>query len=363
VKSKSLFAIVLTLAPIALPGCGKDVPTRPSAEGWSFELVASGERIGFHSSLTTTSDGTVHIAYYDDAGRKIFHARRLAAGNWEHTRLDSIGWYGRHPVIKSSPGDTLHLAYKDIYHNDLRYACFDGHVWTYERIDPYLSYGGSPVMLLRTDGIHLLDMNIERNVVGYWRGRPSNWTREGSIYVSRPVSSFGFAIGPLGLTLAIFTESYNYWGQSSVGSDLLLKTTPSPGQSWSQTVLTVIEGRPPSSPVLEYDGDGILHILYQKNSNALHDIGTGFVDITSGQGMIRLQKGSTGDLWLLYRKNDGLVLRHLVPGGFWSHITAIDDLDAEGQYDLHIAADGSIHICVYSRSLQELLYGRWEGVP
>ncbi len=363
VKARISIAAFIALSAILLPGCGSDAPSRPGGEDWILKLVASGNRVGLHSSLTTTSDGTVRLVYHDARDKKLYYARRTTSGQWQHTWIDTTGWFGRSPVIRTATGDTLHLAYKDIYHDDLRYARYDGQSWVFERIDPTRSSGSSPTLLVRPDGLHLLDMNIDNSTINYWQGSLSNWIWNGRINLNRPLSSFGFSIGPNGPALAVFIGSNSYWGNLSGTSLLILRTAPGPDGPWNFMVIAELDGLPPSSPTIEFDGDGLLHILFQDQNNVLHDIITGVIDQDADRGIIRLQKGLAGGLWTLYTSDSSLVLQHYTPGGNWSSISRIDNVQPEGQYDLHIAQDGTVHISAYCGSTQELLYGRWEGIP
>jgi len=56
---------ILTLFFVLLAGgCGSEGATGPTEQGWVLEKVASGNLVGVHSSLTTSSDGTVHVVYH-----------------------------------------------------------------------------------------------------------------------------------------------------------------------------------------------------------------------------------------------------------------------------------------------------------
>jgi len=352
-------AAFIALAATLVSGCESNGPTRPSGEGWVIEAVASGNQIGVYGSLTTTTDGTVHLAYHDAYRERLYHAHRIGPDQWIHTRLDTVGRFGRFVVIRSDPGDTLHIAYQDNYHLDLRYARYDGSSWEYERFQPSTSYGGTPRLLVRPESLHLLEMNNDSNRINYWQGSLSNWVWAGSIDVYRPtIRSFSFTLGPYGPAVATYEERYGR------GTTLALKTATAPTETWSSTIVTIVDG-PSSPPVLEYDGDGELHILYQDAGMVLHDTARGIVDVGLGIGLIRLHKGpgQYGGLWVLYPVEDGLALGYCPRNGDWSRVTGIIDLDPYGQYDLHVAQDGTVHICVYCEQAQQFYYGQWEGIP
>ena len=286
-KSRTAITVAYLFASLLLNGCGSDDPVRVNADDWTLETVASGNLVGSFSSLTTSADGVVHIAYHDVPGKRIIYTRRISPGQWRHTWIDTIGWFGRSPVIEAGVGDTLHLAYKDMYHDNLRYARYDGQSWSFERLDPGRSFGSSIVMLLRPDGIHLLDMNIQSNQVNYWQGSLSNWNWAGNIYLPRVISAFDLAIGSNGPALVTILEpsdDYSFLDNPQGSSVLILRTAPDSGGPWNQIVISYIEGQPPSSPVLEFDGEGLLHIMYQDQKKVLYDYISGVIDPEAGRG-------------------------------------------------------------------------------
>lgn len=361
----AVFTAAFLYASLLLNGCGSDDAVRVNADDWTLETVASGNLVGSQSSLTTSADGTIHIAYHDSPEKKLIYTKRTSPGQWLHTWIDTIGWFGRSPVIEAGTGDTLHLAYQDMYHDDLRYARYDGQSWIIERIDPGISFGSSIVMLVRLDGIHMLDMNIQTSQVNYWRGSLSNWDWTGNIYLARAITSFDFSIGPNGPALVsiLNPSNFSFLDNPLEASVLILRAAPDPGGPWNQTVITYIEGQPPSSPVLEFDGDGLLHILYQDQNKVLYDYNIGVIDSKAERGIICLEKGLTGDLWLLYTSGSNLSLRHYTPGEGWKIETTIYGCRPKGQYDLHIDHNGLVHASFYSSTSAELFYGRWDGSP
>ncbi len=340
-------------------GCGSEGVTRPTGRGWVFEILDSGNLAGVHSSLTTSTDGTVHVVYYDGDSERLYYARRIGPDQWVRTRIDTVGRFGRFVTIETGPGDTLHLAYQDNYHADLRYAKFDGSEWNYERFVPSESFGGSPKLLIEPDNLHLLEINADTDRINYWIGSFQNWRLAGQIFVYRiSINTYDFTVGPDGPVIVVFEERY------SQGTTLVLKTAAAPESLWTSTeVATSID--PGSTPACEYDQDGDLHILYQKTDGRIYDTAAGMVDEGRDNGLIRLCRGPgpDGGLWALYPHEEGLGLARFTSGGSWQRQTIIDNLNPYGQYDLHVAKDGSISISVYSDTSRELYYGRWEGLP
>ena len=340
-------------------GCGSEGVTRPTGNGWVFEKLASGNLVGVHSSLTTSSDGTVHVVYHERDYARLYHARRVGSDQWITSRIDTVGRFGRYVTIETGPGDTLHLAYQDIYHADLRYAKFDGGIWSYERFEPSTSFGVSPVLHVGSDNLHLLEINPETDKINYWFGSIQNWRLAGQISIYKiSANSFDFTLGPEGPVIVTFEERY------SLGTTLAVKTAAAPESLWNSTVVaTSIDAG--SNPSCEYDENGILHVLYQDADGRIVDTAAGIIDEGVDGGVIRLHRdsGPNGGLWALYTHEDGLGLAAFKNGNTWERQTLISNIHPYGQCDLHVARDGSIHISVYSETLKGLFYGRWEGAP
>lgn len=355
--------IAVTVAAMITCAACSSSSTGPSGNNWVLELVASGNEVGLHSSLTTTSDGTVHLAYHDSYDLKLFHARRIGPGSWEHTQLDTIGWIGKGVNICTDPGDTLHMVYQDIYVKDLRYARNDGQSWVSERIDLFTSEGISPMVRLSTDGIHIVEFSQERSQINYWTGSLNNWVLSSSIYLISGKSSFGFAIGPEGPAIAAIAKVSSW--RSSLFNLLFLKADTPTGPFRS----TVVESDLGSNDIsylslcLEWDSAGTRHLLYRFSGGRLVDSATGTIDSNVGNGIVRIQKSTSGELWILYPLGSGLAVARFTAGSGWSRIARIQHLNPEGRWGLHVDNDGVVHVSVYSASRKELWYGRWESSP
>ncbi len=351
--------MIITL--IVLGGCSRS-PTGPGGGGWTFEPVANGDQVGLHSSLTTTSDGSVHILYHDAKDLTLHHARRVAPGKWERVQVDTIGWKGEDVVISRGAGDTLHVAYQDMFVDNLRYASFDGTSWAYERIDPFRSAGEEPIIDPRGDGIHLLELKSDRNNINYWHGGLGNWTLLSDIHVNSPRSSLALAHGPTGHAVAVFATQTTYYGRSIHKYDLLLFTAADPAGQWTKTVLVTDLLRSDysfQSLAMDYDQAGQRHILYRLGNGDLIDLAGGRIARGVVAGRIRIKRGPGGELWVLYPFKEGLGISRLYTDG-WRRETSISDLNSFGKWSMHIDENGTIHVSIYSHAERRLWYGRWE---
>ncbi len=339
-------------------GCSR-TPTGPGGNGWTFEPVATGLQVGLHSSLTTTSDGTVHILHHDADELSLYHARRTAPRAWESVRIDTIGWKGRDVTLTCGPGDTLHAAWQDIFVKDLRYATFDGTLWRYDRLDPWKSSGEEAIVDARGDGVHLLELMAERSRVQYWIGGAGDWTLEGEITMSRPRSVLALAWGPTGPAIAGFASSTS---SRLTRFDLRLFTATDPRGTWTKS--TLVQGLQRDeftyqSLAMDYDETGVRHILYRRGNGDLIDLAGGRVAREVEEGRVRIGRDPAGILWVLYPLEDGFGISSLRSDG-WRRETTVRDIDHLGKWALHIDGAGTLHISFYDHSQHRLWYGRWE---
>ncbi len=339
-------------------------PTGPGGNGWIFERLASGSEVGFHSSCAVTGDGTVHVAYHDAHALQLFHARRTGPGAWIHTRLDTIGWMGEGVTIAAGVGDTLYLAYMDMFPHDLRFARFDGENWEYERLDPFQSMGEDPHLYLAADSIHIIEMNTVLNAINYWRHGSGGWELAGytSFATARP--SFAFCYGPAGPELAAFVKSTasrsSTWG-------IELRTADAPDGRWLRTIM--VSGLKTDdfyhrSLVMGYDAADRRHLLYRTGECHLLDLYTGrVVDSDVGEAIVRICRDAEDHLWILYLRDASLILSVFnETAGRWEKRTAVAGLHPAGRWGFAIDDAGVVHLSVYSAA-GELWYGRWEGGP
>lgn len=354
-------------------GCGSNKLTDPGGDGWVFELVASGPRVGIHSSLATASDGTVYLAYHDDRLHNLHLAERTGVNQWIYTELDTSGWMGEFVDICVDAGDTLHLAYQDSWNRVIRYACFDGAAWEYEHLELFTSRGESPSLIARPDGIHLVEIDTGTDASGgygelyYWRKSQSGWEKLSSISGSYYRPYLGYTYGADGPVIA--TISFYFPARPVRAWYWIRKYTSSDGyHPWTTTTVLFAE----SYTAVEYgnnaisvaiDHTGRCHLIYLGRDNVLIDTTCGVVDEGVSDSLIRLERGPTGDLWLLYRRGNDFILGHFDTGGEWAQTARVTGTRPDGRYDMHVDPSGKIHISFYDGASEELWYGQWEVGP
>ncbi len=348
------------LLAVMVSACGNGL-IDPRGSGWSLEPVAMGNELGYHSAVAVSDDGTVHLAYHDAYHLRLFYARRAAPGQWLSTPIDTVGWKGEAVTLEAGIGDTLHLAYKDIFPEDLRYARFDGESWQYERLDTFHSGGENPYLVATPDGFSVVEMNTERSLVNYWRGGLGNWERVGCVSFTSSRASFAFCRGPNNLEIAAFAKSSS-WRSSSWQIEHRSALTPE--SNWTRN--TLLSGLKSDdfyhrSLVMGYDANDRRHVLFRNGAGNLVDLALGRpVDSEVRKAFVQLRRDSEGKLWILYARDRALILAtYNELSARWDKRTAITTLDPAGRWDFQVDGDGAVHVSVYS-SAGRLWYGCWE---
>jgi len=355
--------LIITVGIIYLNGCSTTSPDNssgPTGEGWMFEQVATGVSVGIHSSLTVTSDSRVHMAFHDNINKKLHYAERTTEGGWTIVKLDSLGWKGLGVTIEAGPGDTRHMAYQDMWLDDLRYARCDGNSWEYESIEPLTSQGVSPVILVKEVDIHIAE--ICGSHIHYRYGSLNNWSMTRNPPSGGAPCQIDMAIGPAGPVIAVaFNVTIGTQYAKTEYGVVLVKTDSTSSLGWDYQ--RIVDGcQEPTNVAIAYDGVGILHLLYTDNDGVLHDEAGSVVDQNIQAGTLQIDMSQDGSLWVFYAINGGLAVSQYVPGGAWQRVTTIQNVNPDGKWDLHVCSDGLLHVSFYDRSRHELWYARWDGV-
>jgi hypothetical protein len=93
---------------------------------WRWFLVDSSGDVGRYCSLAVGTDGSWHIAYFDDTNDDLKYARRGGlTGAWEISVVDSDGVVGQYTSIALDSANRPHIAYQDMTNSNLKYAVLD----------------------------------------------------------------------------------------------------------------------------------------------------------------------------------------------------------------------------------------------
>lgn len=363
----------LLLVSLSLSACGSGGITKPHGSGWTFELVASGREVGIHSSLATTSDGTVYVAFNDLRHNDLHLARRLAARDWSITEIDTVGWVGEYVTICIDQNDHLHLAYQDTWNRRLRYGYQDGTGWTFEHLGPLNSRGEAPSMIEQPDGIHMVEIftasrtGSHSGSVNYWWKAPGGWQRLSDFNITYMRPFIGFTIGPNGPVIALIQKDYD--GTAVTSSFAIVKQSAADGSGpWTREYIVDIDSYDSlkygdRSIAIGFDNNDVSHLVYLGRENVLKDTGGEDIDTGVRNSPIIMRTGAGGELWLTYVKGTTIHLSRHSTGAGWERMGQIGDIDPDGRYDMRVDADGIVHVSVYHRPAQQLWYGRWEASP
>ncbi|MFC1559149.1 hypothetical protein ACFL39_01000 [Gemmatimonadota bacterium] len=373
-----LYMYVLTFLLLGPIGCSKDTPLDPSGSGWTFEEIVSGSLIGVQSNLTTTSNGTVFIAYHNPLDFKLHLATRNTAGTWSHTPIDTPGWVGSGVVLLTGTDDTLHIAYRDYDTECIRYGLYDGVVWSFD----YLKYVSSPSvytqMLTNNGQLHLMELSRRgsgpsgQNSTEYWQKQASSWVHVGtSPFIGRVSPSIAFAITDSGPIAAVVNTTYHVRND---GFRIYLITTDDGGITWDKGEAAFeydlrddqVYARTPVSIALVIDDANEPHIIFRDPGGDLLDSVSGAIDHNVTNSHIAHCTDFLGRSWILYQKGNHFALTLYTPGSGWSVVSRISDINpnrynGNGRWDVHVDSAGIVHISAYSRYTRSLWYGRWNG--
>ncbi len=374
VKKNSLSVLSLLLVSLSLSACGSSKITKPHGNGWTFELLTSGREVGIHSSLATTSDGTVHVAFFDMRHNDLYIARRQAAGEWSITEIDTVGWVGEFVTLCIDQNDHLHLAYQDTWNRRLRYAYRDGTGWTYDHLSPLESRGEAPTMIERPDGIHMVELDTSSRTlfltghVNYWWKAPGGWQKLSTIELFDMRPFFDFTIGPNGPVIALLVKDYGGGRAVSSRFAVIRQSADDGAGPWARRYVVNVRSydsvKYGDRPIaVGFDNNGVSHLVYLGQESVLKDTGSADIDSGVRNSPIVMRTGAGGELWLTYVKGNTIHLSRFTTGSGWERMGRIGDIDPDGRYDMQVDADGIIHVSVYHRSAQKLWYGRWEASP
>jgi hypothetical protein len=137
---------------------------------WRDTVIATSV-VGVEASAAVDGGGRLHVTYRNtnngglDAALKYATCATgcLAPGNWQTTTVDSSsgGGTGYYSAIALGAFGSLHVAYYDLAHDDLRYgtcasSCTSTPNWSFVRVDTIGSTGDFPALVVAPNGrVHI----------------------------------------------------------------------------------------------------------------------------------------------------------------------------------------------------------------
>ena len=250
---------------------------KPQGKHWSTIEVVSTESTGdsCKPSLAVESDGTVHIAWYDNSpyngsgtNNYIFYKMKPAGGNWTVTEVLSPGVAESYPpALAVGINNTIHLVWMEDWKIVYRMKSFDGNWTPIELVStesPRTSY--SPAITVDINGTVHVAWNEQKfengswtNFKIYYKSKPlgGNWTSTEIVSIGHPMDARrpSIAVDNTG------TVHIAWWeGDSRVGYIWYAKKLL--GGNWIEPEWISTQTTKAYRPSLGVETDGTVHIVW-----------------------------------------------------------------------------------------------------
>ena len=277
---------------------------------WESEELNNSANVGQWASVAVDSAGFVHIAYYDssDTSLNYIHGK---LGAWDAPeKIDTGGTVGQYTSIVTDAANVPTIAYYDSSSTDLNLATKPGASWLIQVVDSNGSTGQYPAMAIASDGtLHIAYRYQSANDLMYIRGK----------------------VGAFSLPQ-------------------VLDTAGSPGQ-WNDIALDSA-GNP---HITHYDSSSteIRHTF----SNAGGNVGSWTTEVVETAGSVgqytSVAIDGKGDVYASYNAG-ALAVAKRGPGGVWSKV--VPDATSAQYTSMEVEPDGTWHVLYYDPSDDDLRY-------
>ncbi|MCB9489077.1 MAG: hypothetical protein H6684_10140 [Deltaproteobacteria bacterium] len=288
---------------------------------WATETIDDTVGAGFRPDIAIDSVGNLHAVYQNRSSDEFRYATN-ASGSWESEILDTGNNMGDGAVLKVGPGDVLHLAYLDSFHNTLYYASkTPSGDWAFATVDAdNVRY--DLAMVVDASGVaHIVygqgstgDFRYAQNATGTWASQDitlDDFTNVGLAIASNGdiyISAYNFAEGELQL----LSNATGPWTRTAVATGVdeeedfavasdatghahLIGTRPSLDQvvhmndasgAWNSEAIDAETTT--NWPAMLFDDDGYLHAMYVNSDGdleyATNAHGSWVTQIIDGEG-------------------------------------------------------------------------------
>ena len=264
---------------------------RSSSGTWSTTEVVSTESTSksWYPSLDVDSDGTVHVAWFDDTNyggsgydMDIFYKQRSSSGSWSTTEIASVGSTGHSSTVflNAESDGTVHVAWFE-----------------------YTEYGGSGP-----------DTDIFYNQ----RSNSGTWGTFEVVSTESTDSSYNPTLGvDSGGVVHVVWSDFTDYGGSGSDSDIFYNQRSNSG-TWSTTEVVSTESSSSSGhPYIDAEADGTVHLAW--------------IDHTNYNG-----SGTDGDIFYKQRSSSGT----------WSttEVVSTESTYQSAFPSLAVELDGTVHV-------------------
>ncbi len=339
--------------------------------------------VGKWNSIAVSSDGTVHISYYDDDNNYLKHAWKTATSTtWSTETVDDTGNTGRWGTSIGIDSDgTLHISYHDASAGvmDLRHAygvaAGAGWTWTTEDVETDSQVGlYSHLTIDDDDTIHVsYQLASTEDDLKYARGISNG--QGGWTWTTQVVDTTGTVGMWTGISHVVGSNpdlhiSYYDEGDENLKHALGEWNTQTASYDWTTEVVDGASELVGQYTSIYIDGDGRVHISYYDESNDtlkhawLENGGTTWnlevADTASTGGFAgkftSIVTTDDGNVYISeYTDNSGFYLK--LATGIWNTSTTVydwtsanaDDTANVGTYtSMAVGPDGFLNISYYT---------------
>ncbi len=319
---------------------------------WQTETVDDGIEVGKYTSVAVDSNGGIHVSYYDEFHEDLKYAY-YNGSQWEIEFVDAAGSVGLYSSIDIDSENRPAISYRDEGNTTLKYAYKDNGNWDTETVDWNENVGTHTSLKLDAQDRPYIAYFFQTNVMylAYWTG--SSWTIE--------EVRFPAYFNSLELTSSGEPCVSNYYPCAAGIGRLYYHYKDASGWQAEQVNTTGCKGAYCSLELDTNDNPYIAGYDCDAGGLFLHSKGTGSWDdfqVDSG-----LYVGMHCDLLLDEQNNphisyhDGNYgdLKYAVWNGVQWNLSVVDDNGFTGTYtSICQTPDGTIHIMYYDEDNKNL---------
>src|SRR4030042_304931 len=148
--------------------------------GWTIEDVDTAGNVGEYASIAVDSNNYVHISYYDRGNGNLKDATN-ASGSWVTEPVDSVGIYadiytGTYSSIAVDSNNKVHISYRDITNQNLKYATNASGSWVIQTVDSTRNVEASTSIAVDSNNyVHISYYDLMNYGLNYATNASGSW--------------------------------------------------------------------------------------------------------------------------------------------------------------------------------------------
>ena len=322
---------------------------------WQIETVHDDDApadLGQHSSLALDQDGRPHVAYYDAYHEDLRYAA-YDGSQWISETVDSGGNVGQYASLTLDSEDLPRISYYDATHGNLKVASYDGEAW---QTSPIVEDGDvgqfSSLAVDVDDCLHISYYDATDSALKYVR-------HSDTMHAEQTVDNTGNA----GLYSSLALRSNGQPCIAYVSAPDEVKCACSDGKTWGVDPVYDALGRPVSFTSLALTEDNRFHVAFHVGPSMTHMRyalvhaslgGAGWVAETVDSTGVVGQYASVdldpaGEPHVSYYGDGDLKIAYRYQGNWYTEV--VDDDGNVGQYtSLALDDSGQPHIAYHDET-------------